>query len=86
MAGFSAACGPQYRFCRCLLRGCRTFCSSLPAHSLNIAWQWMLQRGEALWQTPWPQLTVPGLMILAQWILAVVLAVGAAKLLEADRK
>jgi hypothetical protein len=47
----------------------------------NIAWQWMVQRGEVLWKTPWPQLTVPGLMILAQWILAVVLAVGAAKLL-----
>jgi HupE / UreJ protein len=52
----------------------------LSAIIANIAWQWMLQRGEALWQTPWPQLTVPGLMILAQWVLAVVLAIGAAKL------
>jgi hypothetical protein len=47
----------------------------------NIAWQWMVQRGEVLWKTPWPPLTVPGLMILAQWILTVALAVGAAKLL-----
>jgi hypothetical protein len=34
-----------------------------------------------VWQTPWPQLTVPGLMILARCIVAVGLAVGAAKLL-----
>jgi hypothetical protein len=47
----------------------------------NVAWQWMMQRGEVLWQTPWPQLTVPGLMILVRWIVAVGLAVGAAKLL-----
>jgi hypothetical protein len=41
-----------------------------------------------LWKTPWPQLTVPGLMILAQWILALTLAVGAAKLFARwiDRK
>jgi HupE / UreJ protein len=53
----------------------------LSAIVANIAWQWMVQRGEALWQTPWPQLTVPGLMILARWTVALSLAVVAAKLL-----
>jgi len=41
----------------------------------------MMQRGAALWQTPWPQLTGPGAMTLARWVLALSLAVGAAKLL-----
>jgi hypothetical protein len=53
----------------------------LSAIIANVAWQWMVQRGAILWQTPWPPLTVPGLMILARWILALALAVGAAKLL-----
>jgi len=53
----------------------------LSAIIANIAWQWMVQRGEALWQTPWPQLTVPAMLILARWIIALSLAVGAAKLL-----
>jgi hypothetical protein len=47
----------------------------------NIAWQWMIQRGEVLWQTPWPQLTLPALMTLARWVAALLLAVGTAKLL-----
>jgi len=53
----------------------------LSAIIANVAWQWMMQRGEALWQTPWPQLTGPGAMTLARWVLALSLAVGAAKLL-----
>jgi hypothetical protein len=53
----------------------------LSAIIANVAWQWMMQRGEALWQTPWPQLTVPALMSLARWIIALSLAVVAAKLL-----
>jgi hypothetical protein len=52
--------------------------SALIAHT---SWHWMLQRGEVLWQTPWPQLTGTGLISLMQWIVAVVLAVGAAKFL-----
>ena len=47
---------------------------------VHTAWHWMLDRADVFWQTPWPPLTVPGLMILARWILAVGLAVGAAKL------
>jgi HupE / UreJ protein len=53
----------------------------LSAIIANVAWQWMMQRGEALWQTPWPQLTIPALLTLARWIIALSLAVAAAKLL-----
>ena len=53
----------------------------LSAIIANIAWQWMVQRGEVLWQTPWPQLTLPAVMTLARWVVALALAVGAAKLL-----
>jgi HupE / UreJ protein len=52
--------------------------SALIAHT---AWHWMLDRGEVLWQTPWPQPTGPGLMILVRWILAVVVVVGVTKLI-----
>jgi hypothetical protein len=52
--------------------------SAIVAHT---AWHWMIDRANVFWQTPWPPLTVPGLMILARWILAVSLAIGAAKLL-----
>jgi hypothetical protein len=51
--------------------------SAIVAHT---AWHWMIDRADVLWKTPWPQLTVPGLTILAQWILALALAVGAARL------
>jgi HupE/UreJ protein len=53
----------------------------LSAIIANIAWQWMVQRGEVLWQTPWPQITLPALMTLARWVAALLLAIGAAKLL-----
>jgi hypothetical protein len=53
----------------------------LSAIIANIAWQWMAQRGEVLWQTPWPPLTLPAVMTLARWAVALTLAVGAAKLL-----
>jgi hypothetical protein len=52
--------------------------SAVVAHT---AWHWMLDRADVLWQTPWPQPTAAGLMVLARWILAIALAVGAAKLL-----
>jgi hypothetical protein len=53
----------------------------LSAIVANIAWQWMVQRGEVLWQTPWPQLTLPAVMALTRWVVALSLAVAAAKLL-----
>jgi hypothetical protein len=52
--------------------------SALVAHT---AWHWMLDRADVFWRTPWPPLTIPGLMTLARWALAVGLAVAAAKLL-----
>jgi HupE / UreJ protein len=54
----------------------------LSAIVANVAWQWMMERGQVFWQTPWPPLTVPGLMILARWVLALGLAVVAANLLS----
>jgi hypothetical protein len=53
----------------------------LSAIVANIAWQWMIRRGEALWQTPWPQLTASGALMLARWVVALALAVAAARLL-----
>ncbi len=60
----------------------------LSAIVANVAWQWMMERGEIFWQTPWPQLTGPGLMVLARWVLALGLAIAAANLLSkwVDRK
>jgi hypothetical protein len=52
----------------------------LSAIVANVAWQWMMERGQVFWQTPWPQLTGPGLMVLARWVLALGLAVVAANL------
>jgi hypothetical protein len=52
--------------------------SAIVAH---IAWHWMIDRGEVLWQTPWPQVTGAGLMILARWVLALGAAVALANLL-----
>jgi hypothetical protein len=52
--------------------------SAIVAHT---AWHWTLDRADVLWKTPWPQPTGAGLMMLARWIAAVALAVGAAKLL-----
>jgi hypothetical protein len=52
--------------------------SAIVAHT---AWHWMLDRADVLWRTPWPQPTAAGLMVLARWILAIALAVGAAKFL-----
>lgn len=60
----------------------------LSAIIANVAWQWMIERGEIFWRTPWPQLTGPGLMVLARWVLALGLAVAAANFLSkrVDRK
>jgi hypothetical protein len=59
--------------------------SALVAHT---AWHWMIDRADVLWQTPWPQPTLAGLMTLARWIVAVAVTVGAAQLLAKwlDRK
>jgi hypothetical protein len=53
--------------------------SALVAHT---AWHWMIDRGAVLWQTPWPEPTLGGLLLLARWVVAVACAVGAAALLS----
>jgi hypothetical protein len=53
--------------------------SAIVAHT---AWHWMIDRADVLWQTPWPQLTLQGLRILARWIVAIAIAVGAARSLS----
>ena len=41
----------------------------------NVAWNWMMERGEVFWHTPWPQLIAAGLMELARWVLALGIAI-----------
>jgi hypothetical protein len=38
----------------------------------------MLDRADVLWNTPWPQPTEAGLMVLVKWILALAIVIGAA--------
>lgn len=57
----------------------RTGVIVLSAVVAEIAWRWMLARGQVLWGTPWPLPTFSGLMLLVRWIVALGLAVGAAR-------
>jgi len=52
----------------------------LSAVIAHVAWHWMIDRGQVLWQTPWPVPTAAGLTVLAQWLIAVVVVVSAANL------
>jgi hypothetical protein len=54
----------------------------LSAIVANVAWQWMMERGRVFWETPWPQPTTAGLMLLARWVLALGAAVVAANWLS----
>jgi hypothetical protein len=47
--------------------------SAIVAHT---GWHWMVDRGELLWKTPWPQPSVAGLAILAFWVVGILLAAG----------
>ena len=40
----------------------------------------MVERAQTLWQTPWPLPTTAGILIVAQWIIALVAVVGTATL------
>jgi hydrogenase/urease accessory protein HupE len=51
--------------------------SAIVAHT---AWHWMIERGNALWLAPWPEVTGLGLAILARWVAALLLAVALARL------
>jgi hypothetical protein len=52
--------------------------SAIVAHT---AWHWMLDRGKALWEVPWPQVTGPGILLFARWAVGILLALGLARLL-----
>jgi hypothetical protein len=52
--------------------------SAIVAHQ---AWHWMIDRGAVLLQTPWPRPTWQGVLTLAQWVVAVIVAVAAVRLL-----
>lgn len=47
----------------------------------HTAWHWMIDRAQVLWATPWPLPTPEGLMLLARWTIALVVAVSAASML-----
>jgi hypothetical protein len=53
----------------------------LSALVANVAWDWMLARGDALWRADWSTLEASGLAVLARWVAAVLLAAGAASVL-----
>jgi len=54
--------------------------SILSAAIALIAWQWMVDRAQTLWQTPWPVPTTADILIVAQWGVALAAVVGAATL------
>lgn len=60
----------------------------LSAVIAHVAWHWMVDRAETLWATPWPLPTAAGLIVLAQWLIALLVVVAAANLLtrRLDRK
>ena len=47
--------------------------SALVAHT---GWHWMIDRGEALWRSPWPQPGMADLAAMALWLACIVLAAG----------
>jgi hypothetical protein len=54
--------------------------SILSAAIALVAWQWTVDRAQLLWQTPWPLPTTAGILILAQWLIALTAVVGTATL------
>ena len=48
----------------------------LSALVAQTAWQWMLDRGQALLNAPWPLPSAAGLAVLAFWIVGLLLAAG----------
>jgi len=60
---------------RYVLRG-RVGMIILSALAAQVGWNWMLERGEVLWNTPWPRLTLAGAATTAFWIAGILLAAG----------
>jgi hypothetical protein len=48
----------------------------LSALVAQVGWNWMLDRGQALWAAPWPKPTLAGLAMLSFWIAGILLAAG----------
>jgi hypothetical protein len=48
----------------------------LSALAGQTAWQWMLDRGQALLNAPWPRPSLAGLAVLAFWIVGILVAAG----------
>jgi hypothetical protein len=59
--------------------------SALVCHT---AWHWMEDRGQAFWNSPWPQPTTGGLLLFAQWAVSLIVIVFVARHLNdwLDRK
>jgi hypothetical protein len=53
----------------------------LSAIVANVAWDWMVERGDVLWRVEWPRLDAAGLASVARWLAGVLLAAGGASLL-----
>lgn len=47
--------------------------SALVAHT---GWHWMIERGEVLWKTDWPELNAAALTAMARWVAGLLVAVG----------
>jgi hypothetical protein len=53
----------------------------LSAIVANVAWDWLIERGDVLWRVEWPRLDAAGLASVARWVAGVLLAAGGASLL-----
>ncbi len=53
----------------------------LSAFVAHTAWHWMTERGQVFWNTPWPHLDAAASVMLSRWLVAVLLAVGIAKMI-----
>jgi hypothetical protein len=52
--------------------------SALIAHT---GWHWMIERGEVLWKTEWPDLNAASFATLARWVAGILIAAGAVRYL-----
>jgi HupE / UreJ protein len=60
----------------------RTGMIILSAIVAQTGWQWLLERGSALRNVPWPQVSFGGLAMLAFWITGILLAAGGVRALS----
>lgn len=53
----------------------------LSAVVAHVGWHWMTERVDVLWRVPWPRPDASDVMVVARWVAALLLAVGAASLI-----